>query len=167
MGRQTKTVLVVLGHDEEPYRRARAACAMRYLGERPETEAAVFTGHNGETDDLIRLAQEQGLGGFGGAIYHEVGATNTRENAILTAAVLRKHGFDLRTTRIVLVTNRSFRVRQRLTFRALFRSVEAISGAEPVPHDSLRFKLRQWAKTVRYLFRGHLYPGSLVFGGGR
>jgi uncharacterized SAM-binding protein YcdF (DUF218 family) len=86
-------------------------------------------------------------------ILSEEGARSTRENLLLTAPLIRAHGFDT----VALVTNASHMGRAERVARKVQPEVNWIPVAVPDPGPKLRIyrtRLQEWAKLAWYAMRG-------------
>lgn len=153
-----KPVLVVLGSREPHERRSRSAAAVRYLARHPETDVVVFSGHNGEAEEMLALARSLGLPS-GVQVLLEQESQHTYDNAVKTRELLHQHGMD---DRVPVVLSCPYHMpRARRTFLTVFRRVGAAVEGEWSLEEARKFVRNEFPRIVRHGLRGHVDLGPL------
>lgn len=150
-------VIVVLGaafrRDDSPspalVRRARHAAELLRAGRAPRLIATGGpcggSGARSEADAIAAVARAAGVGAA--AILLEPAARSTLENARLSAAIMRRHGWR----RALIVTDAYHMPRALMTFAAC--GVAATGAAVPGTRGSVPVRLREAAARACYRLR--------------
>ncbi len=141
-------VLVVLGSQELHERRSRAAAAVRYLDAHPGVDTVVFSGHNGEAEQMLAFAQGFGLR-EGVQTLLEQESSHTYDNAVKTRELLRQHGLHDRI--LVVLTCRYHMPRALRTFRTQFTFVDQAVGGRWTLDDVSRFIRNELPRMVEHI----------------
>lgn len=153
-----KPVLVVLGSREPHERRSRAAAAVRYLARHPETDVVVFSGYNGEAEEMLALARTLGLP-TGVRVLLEQESQHTYDNAVKTRELLHQHDLDDRVP--VVLSCPYHRPRARRTFLTAFRRVDTAVEGKWSLDQARKFVRDELPRIVRHGLRGHVDLGPL------
>lgn len=151
-----RPVLVVLGSREPHERRSRAADAVRYLAHHPRIDIVVFSGHNGEAQEMLEHARELGLRPEISVLL-EKESRHTHDNAVKTRELLAAHGLSDRFP--IILSCRYHLPRAVRTFRTVFPHVESALRGQWSWHEMRRFVVNELPRILEHGWRGHVDLG--------
>lgn len=152
-------VLVVLGSRERSERKSRAVSAARYLQRHPDVRTVVFSGHNGEAEELCEFARTEGVPA-GVEVLLEQASIHTHDNAVKTCELLRERGLD--DQMLVVVTCPYHVPRAVRTFRTQFPNVTAaVEGPWVSRAELAKFVRAEIGRIIAHGYRGHVDLGPL------
>lgn len=154
-----RPVLVVLGSREPHERRSRAAAAVRYLARHPGVTTVVFSGHNGEAEQMLMFARVLGLRDDVQVLLEQQ-SRHTYDNAVYTQALLKEHGLDECIPTVL--SCRYHLPRAVRTFQTVFPYVDQAIGGVWTPQDVARFLRDELPRMVEHGAKGHVYLGPLT-----